>query len=170
MGISGPELWDIYDRGGNLLRTGHPRGAALGPGEFHLVASAWVLAPDGRVILTRRHPDKPGAGLWECSSGAVLAGEDSLRGALRELREEIGLAMAPGDARFLLRYRDEDSIFDAWLFEACPAIGDLVLQEGEVTEARYVDRAELARLLGEGLVFGKPSYILDFLEGPPFLA
>ena len=38
---------------------------------------------------------------WENTGGAVLAGETSLEGALRELREETGLAAQPEALRLL---------------------------------------------------------------------
>lgn len=33
--------------------------------------------------------------MWECVGGSVLAGEDSLTGAVREVKEEVGLELAP---------------------------------------------------------------------------
>ena len=96
-----PELWDVYDAQRNRKPGSHVRGTPLAPGDFHLVVEIWTFTPDGRVLLTLRHPDKHFGGKWECTGGSVVQGEDSLTGARRELLEETGLSMA-GSAPTLL--------------------------------------------------------------------
>jgi ADP-ribose pyrophosphatase YjhB (NUDIX family) len=46
---------------------------------------------EGEVLLTKQHQNKPHPNLWECPDESVLAGEDSLEGAIREIKEEIGI-------------------------------------------------------------------------------
>ena len=46
---------------------------------------------DGRVLLTRRPPGRPMAGLWEFPGGKLLPGETPEAAVIRELREEIGV-------------------------------------------------------------------------------
>ena len=91
------ELWDAYDREGNLLGFDLVRGEPLPEGAYHLVAEVLAVANDGRVLLTRRHPDKRWGGLWEYTGGSVLKGETPVQGALRELREETGIAVSALD-------------------------------------------------------------------------
>lgn len=33
--------------------------------------------------------------MWECVGGSVIKGEDSLQGALREAKEEVGVDLLP---------------------------------------------------------------------------
>ena len=62
-----------------------------------IVAAAALVRSDGRLLLAQRPMGKAMAGLWEFPGGKVEAGE-SLQGALaRELREELGLAVAEAD-------------------------------------------------------------------------
>jgi len=56
-----------------------------------LVAAVALLDADGRVLLTRRPPGKPLAGLWEFPGGKVEPGETPERAAMRELYEELGI-------------------------------------------------------------------------------
>lgn len=85
------ELWDLYDKNRNLIGKTHTRGETMERGLHHLVVEIWTINSKGEVLLTQRHPSKNHGLLWECTRGAVTAGESSLDGAVRELKEETGL-------------------------------------------------------------------------------
>lgn len=55
------------------------------------VAAAALIDARGRVLLARRPPDKPMAGLWEFPGGKVEPGERPGETLARELAEELGL-------------------------------------------------------------------------------
>ena len=107
------ELWDLCDDEGRPTGRLHRRGDPLGEGEKHLCVHIWIRGDDGRYLITRRSPGKSMAGRWECTGGSVLAGEDSLAGALREVREETGLRLDPACGRRVLRFGGEHYICDA---------------------------------------------------------
>lgn len=54
-----------------------------------LVVACALVDADGRVLLTRRPPGKPMAGLWEFPGGKLLADETPEAAVIRELREEL---------------------------------------------------------------------------------
>lgn len=61
-----------------------------------LVAAVALVDPDGRILLARRPPGKPMAGLWEFPGGKIEPGELPEFALMRELEEELGIETRPG--------------------------------------------------------------------------
>jgi 8-oxo-dGTP diphosphatase len=59
------------------------------------VVACALIDSDGRVLLARRPQGKPMAGLWEFPGGKVGEGETPEGALVRELREELGIDVAP---------------------------------------------------------------------------
>ncbi len=58
-----------------------------------LVAACALIDPDGRVLIAQRPPGKAMAGLWEFPGGKVEPGERPEETVIRELSEELGIAV-----------------------------------------------------------------------------
>jgi 8-oxo-dGTP diphosphatase len=58
-----------------------------------LVAAVALVDADGRVLIAQRPHGKEMAGLWEFPGGKVEAGERPEETLIRELHEELGIAV-----------------------------------------------------------------------------
>lgn len=157
------ERWDVYDADRRLTGRTVLRSQPLTEGEYHLCVHIWITAPDGRFLITQRAPGKGYAGMWECTGGSALAGEDSLAAALREAGEETGLSPSPDSGRLLSSLRREHDFCDVWLFRHEFTLDDIVLQEGETCGARLVSLEELLAMKADGTLV--PFSYLEELGG-----
>lgn len=68
-----------------------------GGGQILVVVAAALTDDAGRVLVQRRPLGKAMAGLWEFPGGKVERGETPEAALARELGEELGIFVAPGD-------------------------------------------------------------------------
>lgn len=70
-----------------------PVSASEGGVRLLVVAACALVDVDGRILVQKRPEGKPMAGLWEFPGGKVEDGERPEDALIRELREELGLAV-----------------------------------------------------------------------------
>lgn len=58
-----------------------------------LVVTAAIIEHEGKVLLTKRMPDRPYGGLWEFPGGKVEPGEDPKACVVREISEELDITI-----------------------------------------------------------------------------
>ncbi len=158
------EEWDIIGVDRNKTGRIAIRGQHLNKGDYHLVVLNLIINSNDQILVTRRSKHKNGALLWEFCGGAVLAGEDSRAGALREMSEEVGIHVAYddlngkiiGQASF---EKPHGWLADIWLFHTDYTIADLKLQSKEVCDAKWMNRNEVIDLIESG----------DFFKGQVFI-
>ena len=128
------ELWDAYDQDGRPLGFDLVRGEPIPEGAWHVVVEIYAITTDGRVLVTKRHPDKHWGNHWETTGGASLKGETPEEGAIRELREETGIRVAAEQLHpVYVQARKERSaaIFHCFAAFFDPQEQTIRLQEGE---------------------------------------
>lgn len=61
------------------------------------VVAAALIDAEGRILIAKRPAGKSLPGLWEFPGGKLKDGETPEAALVRELREELGLTVAPAD-------------------------------------------------------------------------
>lgn len=160
------ETWDLYTKDRLLTGRTHIRGVELSEELYHLVVHAWIKNRNNEYLISQRSANRPTFPLmWECVGGSVLAGESSLEGALREIREEVGLSL-PADSgvcvdsvcRKVIHGKKFNDILDIWLFQYD---GDITLENAttdEVAQVKWMTPPQIQQLLDSGELVDTLSY------------
>lgn len=147
------ELWDVLDRERRLTNKTHVRGVPLRKGEYHLAVFVWVFDRQGRVLLTKRSPEKETfPNLWAITGGSVIAGETSLHAIARELREETGISAAEEEFTLVQQFLRRNCFCDVYFLRKTVPLEQLVMQPGETCGARWAGRKEFEYLASQGLI------------------
>ena len=156
------EHWDAYDKDLNRLEgLTLVRGEPIPDGVCHLVCDILVRHTDGDYLLMRRDPRKAHGGMWEASAGgAAQQGEGALEAALRELKEETGIAADALTEVGRDISPERHAIYVAFLCVTDRDKADIALQEGETVDFRWVSREALLSMDGSELL---PSRMKGFI-------
>ncbi len=145
------EYLDIVDEAGEPTGETVSREEAHRLGIPHRTAHVWVVrktAEGYEVLLQKRSAEKDSfPGMYDTSSaGHIPAGCEPLPSALRELREELGIAAAPEQLReagaFHVRFEKtfhgrvfrDNEYARVYVYDAPVDTGRLTLQASEVSE------------------------------------
>ena len=116
--------------------------------------------------MSQRAADRPTFPLkWECVGGSMLAGEDSLTGAIREVREELGITLDPNQGKLLFtEARDVVAgvpFYDYMYFWLFHYDGDFSLEDAstpEVAQAKWMTVEEIQELQDNGTLAPPLTY------------
>lgn len=147
------EYWDLYDKNRNKLNKIIKRGEKLQDDEYHIVVNAWLKNDKNEFLISRRSENKAHPLMWECTGGSILKGETSIDGAVREVKEELGIDIDKNKSELLgstLRYYPNcPDILDVWLFKCNASIDEVTIQKEEVCDAKWATVDEIKKLYEE---------------------
>lgn len=167
------ELWDLYTE--DRVKTGqtHIRGDEMPEDRYHLVVHVWIVNSKGEYLISQRSANRPTFPLmWECVGGSVTAGEDSLQGAIRETKEEVGVSLLPENGKLLyseirkikngIRFND---MKDVWLFRYDGKIPLHRATTDEVVAAEWMTVDQIRALYRSGVFVESLAYFFDDVVG-----
>ncbi len=103
-----------------------------------------VLMKEGRFLAIKRGPRVLLPGYWTLPSGRIEKGETQQAALIREVDEELGLAVAP--IAKVWECPTDDGAWRLHWWTATITGNELVPDKNEVAEARWVPRAEFLKL------------------------
>lgn len=145
-----PEIWDLYDRNLTSLGKTHIRGEKLRAGEFHIVVNILAINKEGKILITKRHPDKPFGDMWEITGGSAVSGDTSVAAARRELFEETGLVADELLYSGTIVRDPTGCIYMFYLYNGDFCEKDVVLQEGETVDFKLASPCEIKEMTVNG--------------------
>ena len=161
------EMWDLYDRNRNMLDRKVERGTKLNDDEYHLVSNAWIRNSKGKFLISQRVEWKSHPLMWECTGGSVIMGEDTYQGAIREVKEELGIDVSNVPYAFVgtttRYYKDCPDILDVYIFEIDISIEKVTFQKEEVNDVKWATKDEILELYNSGK-FEATGFFMDALN------
>lgn len=149
------EFWDLYNECKEPLNELHKRGDEIPDGKYHLVVDILSVNNDGKILITKRHPDKHYGGMWEVTGGSVLAGENSQEAAVRELYEETGLKAKSDELCYcgeIVRRGNSggNAIHIFYLYKGDFTDKDIKLQQSETVDFKICAPSEIHSMTQKG--------------------
>ena len=139
---------------------------------WHREIAVWVMNEKNEVLLQRRSSKKKqGANKFSITAGHIAVNEKEVSAAIRELKEEIGLNFIESDLKLIDIYRNEQKNNNCfsymYLVKTNKKIGDMTMQEEEVSELKYIsieDLEDRMKKLDEEINFVKKRHMRVALE------
>ncbi|MDE6200853.1 MAG: NUDIX domain-containing protein [Clostridiales bacterium] len=158
------ELFDLYDVNRKPLGTTMRRGGVQPRGTYRLVVHICIFSSDGKMLCQRRVPNKKVyPDMWDLScGGCVDSGETSVEGAIRETREELGLTL-PDDITPSLTVYFNYGFDDVYCITMDVDEKNIVLQETEVAEIKWLTAAQIKSLIDEKIFIPYDKSYIDYL-------
>ena len=166
------EIWDLYNENRELLGKDHVRGEQLPIDGYHLVVHVWIRNSKGEYLISQRSANRPTYPLmWECVGGSVVKGEDSLQGAIREAKEEVGVDLMPENGQVLFtktRKIIEGKIFndimDVWLFDYDGEVDLGNATTDEVAQVAWMNREQIKELFDANMFVETLEYFFTEVD------
>ena len=166
------EIWDLYDENRELLGKDHVRGEQLPIDGYHLVVHVWIRNSKGEYLIAQRSANRQTYPLmWECVDGSVIKGEDSLQGALREVKEEVGVDLLPEKGHVILSDIKKiefgkvvNKIVDVWLFEYDGEVDLSNATTDEVAQVAWMNRSQIKELFDANMFVDTLEYFFTEVE------
>lgn len=119
--------------------------------------AAAIIAHGGKVLMVKRRV-KEGSLSWQFPAGAVEPGETAGQAAIRETREETGLAVTESE---MIGERVHPNTGWTMLYVACDFVsGDAaVVDDEELSDFEWVSHAQLGEYVPYGLFEPVQKYL-----------
>lgn len=143
------EYFDILNEQGEKTGIKKERAIVHQDGSWHKAVHIWIINENGDILLQRRCANKDSdPNMLDIScAGHLTSGDDSIHGAIRELKEELNLDVNKSELKYittLKRSPKHDDGFidnefdDLYILRTNKKIEELKYQEEEISEIFFV--------------------------------
>lgn len=152
------EYFDVLDENGNKTGETKLRNEVHRDGDWHKAVHIWIINDKGDILLQRRCATKDSdPNMLDIScAGHLTAGDDSLTGAIRELKEELNFEVEASNLQLIKTIKRSSkytSTFinnefdDLYILRTTKKIEDMKYQEEEISEIFFVPYKEFKNMV-----------------------
>lgn len=143
------EYFDVLDENGNLTGEKKLRKDVHRDGDWHKAVHIWIINEKGEILLQRRCATKDSnPNMLDIScAGHLSSGDNSLQGALRELKEELNIEVNEDELQYIKTLKRSskytatfinNEFDDLYILRTDKKIQDMKFQKEEISEIFYV--------------------------------
>ena len=170
------EYIDIFDENNEPTGKVKEKNQAHEDGNFHRTAHVWIINDKNELLLQKRSASKKSdPNCWDISgAGHIRAGESVIDGAIRELKEELGVEAKEKDLQYITTIKSTKNPKNmehayVYLLRCNKNIEDYIFEDEEVLEVKYVYYKELEKMVEErveGLLIHQEEYnkLFEFIR------
>ena len=162
------EYIDIFDENNNPTGKVKEKQQAHEDGNFHRTAHVWIINDKNELLLQKRSASKKTHPNYLDISGAghIKAGESVVDGAIRELKEELGVEAEEKDLQYIATIKSTKNPKNmefqyVYLLNCNKEIEEYIFEDNEVAEVKYVFYKEIEKMVEEkveGLLIHEEEY------------
>ena len=162
------EYIDIFDENDEPTGKVKEKNQAHEDANFHRTAHIWIINDKNELLLQKRSASKKShPNCWDISgAGHIKTGESVIDGAIRELKEELGVETKEKDLQYITTIKSTKNPKNmefqyVYLLRCNKKIEDYVFEDEEVSEVKYVYYKELEKMVKErieGLLIHEEEY------------
>ena len=151
------EYLEIVDEENNLTGKTEERDIVHAKGIWHREIAVWIMNEKGEILLQKRSPNKKqGANNWSTScAGHVDIGEEPIKAAIREIREELGIPVKEDDLKHLFTAKNKRVLTNSfnnifcylYFLKVNTPIEEFTIDTEEVSEIKYIPFEEFEQLV-----------------------
>ena len=158
------EYIDIFDENNNPTGKVKEKQQAHEDGNFHRTAHVWIINDKNELLLQKRSASKKThPNCWDISgAGHIKAGESVVDGAIRELKEELGVEVEEKDLQYIATIKSTKNPKNmefqyVYLLNCNKEIEEYIFEDNEVSEVKYIFYKDLEKMVEEKI---KSEYLL----------
>lgn len=151
------EYLEIVDEENNLTGKTEERDIVHAKGLWHREIAVWIMNEKGEVLLQKRSPNKKqGANNWSTScAGHIDIGEEPIKSAIREIREELGIPVKEDDLKHLFTAKNKRVLTNSfnnifcylYFLKVNTPIEEFTIDTEEVSKIKYIPFEEFEQLV-----------------------
>ena len=162
------EYIDIFDENNNSTGKVKEKQQAHEDGNFHRTVHVWIINDKNELLLQKRSASKKThPNCWDISgAGHIKAGESVVDGAIRELKEELGVEVEEKDLQYIATIKSTKNPKNmefqyVYLLNCNKEIEEYIFEDNEVSEVKYIFYKDLEKMVEEkieGLLIHEEEY------------
>ena len=150
------EYIDIFDENNNPIGEKKEKQQAHEDGNFHRTVHVWIINDKNELLLQKRSATKKThPNCWDITgAGHIKAGETISDGAIRELKEELGVEIEEKDLQYITTIKSTKNPKNmefqyVYLLRCNKKIEEYIFEDGEVSDVKYIFYKDLEKMVEE---------------------